>query len=69
VVFIGASGSFKKTGGTIYGVDIGAGPNANKGFYAILHGSSGNNRWRKTTAGEGVNLDTANAGNTGGWGE
>jgi hypothetical protein len=67
-VFIGASGSFTKTGGTIYGVDAGAGPKANTSTYAILHGSTGNNKWRKATAGEGVNLDTASAGNTNGWG-
>jgi hypothetical protein len=68
-VFISTNGSFKKTGGAIYGVGAGSGADANTATYAILHGSTGNNRWRKATAGEGVNLDTANDGNTNGWGQ
>jgi hypothetical protein len=65
--------TFKKTGGVIYGNGTVSGDepgtDANTGTYTILCGAVSTNKWRKKTADETVVLDSANAGNTNGWGE
>jgi hypothetical protein len=65
--------TFKKTGGVIYGNGTVSGDepgtDANTGTYTILCGVVSTNKWRKKTADETVDLDSANVGNAKGWGE